>query len=69
VAYAAGVITTAWARISGKPPRAPIDAVRMARKKMFVSHEKAARELGFAPGSVEAAMRRAIDWFQGHGYC
>src|ERR1700692_196434 len=26
VAYAAGVITTAWARISGKPPRAPIDA-------------------------------------------
>jgi hypothetical protein len=47
VAYAAGVVTTAWARVTGKPPRAPLDAVRMARKKMFVSHAKAARELGF----------------------
>jgi dihydroflavonol-4-reductase len=67
VAYAAGVITTAWAQVSGKPPRAPLDAVKMARKKMFVSHEKAARELGFAPGSVDAAMTRAIDWFHGNG--
>jgi dihydroflavonol-4-reductase len=69
VAYAAGVITTAWAQVSGKPPRAPIDAVKMAKKKMFVSHAKAAAELGFAPGKVEVAMQRAIDWFQQNGYC
>ncbi len=69
VAYAAGVITTAWSRVSGKPPRAPLDAVKMAKKKMFVSHEKAARELGYHPGSVDAAMQRAIDWFHGNGYC
>jgi dihydroflavonol-4-reductase len=69
VAYAAGVITTAWAQVSGKPPRAPLDAVKMAKKKMFVGHAKAAAELGYAPRNVEGAMRRAIDWFQQNGYC
>jgi dihydroflavonol-4-reductase len=69
VAYAAGVVTTAWAQVSGQPPRAPLDAVKMAKKKMWVSHEKAAREIGYRPGNVEGAMRRAIDWFTGNGYC
>ena len=69
VAYAAGVVTTAWARVTGKPPRAPLDAVRMAHKKMFVSHAKAARELGFAPGPAEGALRRAVEWFRANGYC
>ena len=48
---------------------APLDAVRMAKKKMFVSHEKARRELGFAPGPVDAALRRAVEWFRANGYC
>jgi dihydroflavonol-4-reductase len=69
VAYAAGVVSTAWARVTGKPPRAPLDAVRMARKKMFVSHAKAACELGFAPGPADAALRRAVEWFRDNGYC
>jgi dihydroflavonol-4-reductase len=69
VAYAAGAVTTTWAAVSGKPPRAPLDAVRMARKKMFVSHAKAARELGFAPGPAEGALARAVKWFQANGYC
>lgn len=69
VAYAAGVMTTAWARVSGTPPRAPLDAVRMARKKMFVSHAKAARELGYQPGSAEGALARAVAWFRANGYC
>lgn len=69
VAYAAGAAGTAWARITGKPPRAPLDAVRMARKKMFVSHAKAARELGFDPGPAERALSRAVEWFQANSYC
>jgi dihydroflavonol-4-reductase len=64
VAYCAGMCSTAWAGITGTPPRVPIDAVRMARKKMWVTHEKARRELGFRPGSAETALRRAVDWFQ-----
>jgi nucleoside-diphosphate-sugar epimerase len=34
---------------------------------MFVSHAKAERELGFHPGSVDAALQRAIDWFRESG--
>ncbi len=69
VAYAAGVCSTAWASLTGGEPRAPIDAVRMARKKMFVSCEKARRELGFVPGPVDGALDRAIGWFRANGYC
>jgi dihydroflavonol-4-reductase len=68
IAYAAGAITTAFAEVTGKPPLAPLEGVRMARKKMFVTHDKAARELGFASGPVEDALRRAIDWFRANGY-
>lgn len=69
IAYAAGVVTTAWANVSGHPPAAPLEAVKMARKKMFASHAKASRELGFAPGPVDAALERAIVWFRANGYC
>ncbi len=64
VAYAAGVVSTALAHLTGKEPIAPLEGVRMARKKMFVTHSKAARELGFHPAPVDAALQRAIDWFQ-----
>lgn len=67
VAYAAGVVTTAWAQVSGKPPLAPLDAVKMARKKMFVSGERARVELGFKPGPVEYALQRAVDWSRANG--
>ena len=69
LAYAAGVASTGWAGITGHEPRAPLDAVRMARKKMWVTHAKAARELGFAPAPAGAALRRAVDWFRSNGYC
>ena len=69
VAYAAGIVSTGLANITGKEPIAPLEGVRMARKKMFVSHAKAARELGFQPGSVDAALQRAITWFKESGRC
>ncbi len=68
VAYAAGLASTAWASVTGHEPRAPIDAVRMARKKMWVSAAKAERELGFHPGPVENALGKAAGWFQQNGY-
>ena len=67
IAYCAGACSTAWAGLTGTPPRVPLDAVRMARKKMWVTHEKARRELGFTPGPAEGALRRAVAWFSaGH---
>ena len=65
VAYCAGACSTAWAGLTGRPPRVPMDAVRMARKKMWVTHEKARRELGFEPGPADVALARAVAWFQG----
>ncbi|MGO9256608.1 MAG: hopanoid-associated sugar epimerase [Bryobacteraceae bacterium] len=64
VAWCAGACSTAWAEITGVAPRVPLDAVRMARKKMWVSHQKARRELGFEPGPADTALARAVEWFQ-----
>ena len=69
VAYVAALASTGWAELSGQPPRVPLEAVRMAGKKMWVSSDKAKRELGYEPTSVDAALKRAVDWFQGNGYC
>jgi dihydroflavonol-4-reductase len=69
LAYAAGVASTAWAGLTGREPRVPLDGVRMASKKMFVKHDKATRELGYCPGLVEDALRRAVEWFRANGYC
>lgn len=68
LAYGVGVVSTAWANVSGQEPRAPLDAVRMSRKKMWVTQAKAESELGFRPGSADAALRRAVNWFQANGY-
>jgi dihydroflavonol-4-reductase len=69
VAYAAGVASTGWAAVTGKEPRAPLDGVRMARKKMWVRHDKAARELGYTARPAVEALRSAAEWFQANGYC
>jgi dihydroflavonol-4-reductase len=68
IAFAFGAASTAWAGITGKEPLAPLDGVRMAKKKMWVSHDKAVRELGFAPGSAQTALERAVEWFRMNGY-
>jgi dihydroflavonol-4-reductase len=64
VAWCAGACSTAWAGLSGQPPRVPLEAVRMGRKKMWVTHEKARIELGFHPAPAEAALTRAVEWFR-----
>jgi dihydroflavonol-4-reductase len=63
LAYCAGACSTAWAGITGIPPRVPLDAVRMARRKMWVTHLKAQQELGFNPGPADQALARAVEWF------
>jgi dihydroflavonol-4-reductase len=68
VAYMVGLASTGWANLTGVEPRAPLDAVKMARKRMFVSLDKAKRELGFNPGPVDGALERAVNWFRANGY-
>jgi dihydroflavonol-4-reductase len=65
---AAVIDETVTGRILGREPRATIDAVRMGRKMMFVSSQKAEQELGWKILPVDGALRRSVEWFRGHGY-
>ncbi|HWP35748.1 MAG TPA: hopanoid-associated sugar epimerase [Thermodesulfobacteriota bacterium] len=70
----AAVLPLAWAsqvvadRVTRRPPRIPLEGVRMARRPMFFDAAKAVRELGLPQSPVEAALERAVRWFEAHGY-
>jgi dihydroflavonol-4-reductase len=69
VALMTGVVDeVVTGRVLGREPRVTIDAVRMGRKKMFVTSAKAERELGWKTVAVDDALRRAVDWFRANGY-
>ncbi len=68
VALLAALTDSFASSVLGRQPRIPLDGVRMARHKMFVDSPKAKRELGYQPGSLEAAMERAIHWYSENGY-
>jgi len=57
-------IDTGLARARRAVPRFELDAVRLARKKMYFSPAKAVRELGLPQTPVEEPLRRAVDWFR-----
>jgi dihydroflavonol-4-reductase len=69
VALATGVVDTlVVGKMLKREPRVTIDAVRMGRKKMFVTSVKAERELGWNPRPVDGALQRAVEWFKANGY-
>jgi len=69
VALATGVVDqVVTGYIRNREPRATIDAVRMGQKKMFVSSGKAEHDLGWKTVPVNAALRRAVEWFRANGY-
>ena len=59
----------AWARLRGKgEPFATVDGIRMAKKLMYFSSDKAERELGYESRPPVEALRDAVDWFRAGGY-
>jgi dihydroflavonol-4-reductase len=68
-AWLAGAVSTGLAEMTGKPPCVPLEAVKMARKKMWVKHDKARIELGYDPAPARAGLMNAVRWFEAHGYC
>jgi dihydroflavonol-4-reductase len=54
--------------ITGKPPKAPLAGVRMAKYKMFFNPAKAIRELGLPQTPPEQALSDSVDWFRANGY-
>jgi dihydroflavonol-4-reductase len=63
IAYVAEAI----ARLTGRPGRITVESVRMARKRMFFSSEKAKRELGYAWRPPGEALSEAIGWLREQG--
>jgi len=64
VAYA----STIFSRLVGKEPGIPVEGVKIAQHKMFVDCARSQSELGFKPGSVAAALERAVRWYEANGY-
>ena len=67
-AWLAGAASEGFARITGKAPGIPLEAVEQARKFMFFDAGKAVRELGLPQTDVRQALRRAVAWFFANGY-
>src|SRR6267142_2048888 len=68
VAWLAALCMEGAARVTGGTPQVPLTAVRMSRKRMYFSAEKAVRELGLPQTPVEGALRDAVAWFVERGY-
>jgi dihydroflavonol-4-reductase len=67
-AYFVGFVSTAWSHVTHCPPGIALESVKMARKKMFFSSEKAVHELGLPQSPVENSIADAVHWFIDHGY-
>jgi dihydroflavonol-4-reductase len=63
IAYAAEAV----GRLTGRTTRVTVEGVRMARKRMFFSSEKAVRELGYRWRDATQAFEDAILWLRGQG--
>jgi dihydroflavonol-4-reductase len=68
VALAAAHVNEWISSATGKPPKAPLAGVRMARYKMYFDPAKAIRELGLPQTPPREALKEAVDWFRANGY-
>jgi dihydroflavonol-4-reductase len=66
--YLVALASEGLARVTGHSPRVTLSGARIARRRMYVSADKAVRELGLVQTSVEQALRDAVEWFVSHGY-
>ena len=68
VALAAALASEPLAALTGKPPKAPLAGVRMAKYKMWFNPAKAIRELGLPQTPPKQAFADAVKWFREIGY-
>jgi dihydroflavonol-4-reductase len=64
VPLAAAWVESGLARVGRREPRIALDAVRLARHRMWFDPSKAVRELGLPQTPVESALARAVAWFR-----
>jgi dihydroflavonol-4-reductase len=68
VAWTAACVNEALSKLTGKPPKAPLAGVRMAKYKMWFNPAKAVRELGLPQTPPRQAFADAVEWFRVNGY-
>jgi dihydroflavonol-4-reductase len=68
VAWTAAQVDELISSMTGKPPKAPIAGVRMAKYKMWFDPSKAIRELGLPQTPPKQALSDAVEWFHANGY-
>jgi dihydroflavonol-4-reductase len=68
LALTAAYANTVFSRLMFREPQIPIEGVKIARHKMFVDCSRTQRELGFRPGTVAAALERAVRWYEANGF-
>ena len=68
VAWIAAQVDEVLSKVTGKPPKAPLAGVRMAKYKMFFNPAKAIRELGLPQTPPRQALADAIEWFRKNGF-
>jgi dihydroflavonol-4-reductase len=54
--------------VTGKPPRAPVAGVKMAKYRMWFNPAKATMMLGLPQTPPKQAFADAIAWFRANGY-
>ena len=54
--------------LARRQPALPLEGLKVARTPMYVSCEKAVRELGLPQTPVEDGLGEAVRWFTDHGY-
>ena len=65
---AAGLDNLITGQLRGREPRLPLEALRVARRPMYVSCQKAVQQLGLPQTPVETALEQAVKWFRDYGY-
>lgn len=62
-------LSEVWTWLTGgEEPRITVDGVKLAKKYMFFSSNRAKKELGYKPRPVDKALRDAGAWFKKNGY-
>ena len=57
-----------YSMIARKEPMLTFDTLRMSKKRMFFSCDKAKRDLGYTPRPGAQAIQDAVAWYREHGY-
>ena len=67
--YPLAYVAEAWSNLTGVgEPFVTVDGLKMSKKKMFFSSERAVQELGYQHRAGTLAIQDAVNWFRDNGY-